>query len=490
MSLSPRLERFLTPSSPGAARSGPIVAVLAGAGITVSLMQTLIVPLIGELPVLLSTSAADASWALTSTLLAGAVATPVFGRLGDLYGKRRLMLACAALLTLGSLICALSSTLVPVVVGRALQGFGLPLIPLGISVMRDVLPPERLGSAMALMSSSLGVGGALGLPLSATIAQNTDWHALFWLSSAAGVVIGALLTAVVPESPVRARSRFDLPGTLGLTVGLVCLLLAVSKGEDWGWSSGTTLGLLAAAPVVFLLWGRWELRTPAPLVDLRVSAGRQVLVTNLASVLIGFSMYAMSLVVIQMLQLPESTGHGMGQTMIQAGLWMAPGGLTMMAVSPFAARLVATRGAKTSLVLGSLVISAGYALALTLMDAPWQTLIFTMLISAGIGLSYAAMPSLIMGAVPLTETAAANGLNSLARSIGTSTSAAVLGAVLAHMTVPFGPVTIPSEAGFRTSLAIGASTALLAALIALALPGRRTPPATPAPAEPEVKAAA
>lgn len=474
--------------SPHAERSGAIVAVLAGAGITVSLMQTLIVPLIGELPVLLDTTATDASWTLTSTLLAGAVATPVFGRLGDLYGKRRLMLACAALLTLGSLICALSSTLVPVVAGRTLQGFGLPLISLGISVMRDVLPPERLGSAMALMSSSLGVGGAMGLPLAATIAQSADWHALFWLSSAGGVLIGVLLLAVVPESPVRARSRFDLPGTIGLATGLVCLLLAVTKGQDWGWTSGTVLGLLAAAPVVFAVWGFWELRTDAPLVDLRVSAGRQVLVTNLVSVLIGFSMYAMSLVVIQVLQLPESTGYGMGQTMIQAGLWMAPGGLVMMAISPLAARLVAARGPKIALTLGALVISAGYALAALIMDRPWQMLLFTMLISAGVGLSYASMPALIMGAVPLTETAAANGLNSLARSIGTSVSASVVGVILAHMTVPLGPVSVPSEAGFRTGLAIGAVSALLAALVSLALPPRKSAPSLLL--EPPVKAAA
>jgi MFS family permease len=418
---------------------------------------------------------------LTSTLLTAAVATPVFGRLGDLYGKRRIMLVCAALLTLGSLVCALSGSLVPVVAGRALQGLGLPLIPLGISVMRDVLPPERLGSAMALMSSSLGVGGALGLPLSATIAQHADWHALFWLSSAAGAAIGMLLVTVVPESPIRARSRFDLPGALGLAAGLVCLLLAVSKGEDWGWGSGFTLGLLAATPIVLLLWGLWELRTPAPLVDLRVSAGRQVLLTNTASVLIGFSMYAMSLVVIQLLQLPESTGYGLGQTMIQAGLWMAPGGLVMMAVSPVAARLIAARGPKTSLVLGGLVISAGYALALFLMNAPWQMLIASTLISGGIGLAYAAMPALIMGAVPRTETAAANGLNSLSRSIGTSVSAAVIGVVLAHMTTPFGPVSAPSEAGFRVALGIGAGSALAAALIALGLPSRSTSPAAAEP---------
>jgi MFS family permease len=192
-------------------------------------------------------------------------------------------------------------------------------------------------------------------------------------------------------------------------------------------------------------------------------------------------MYAMSLVVVQVLQLPESTGYGMGQTMFQTGLWMAPGGLVMMAVSPLAARLVAARGAKTSLVLGSLVIAGGYTLATALMAEPWQILVFTTLTSGGIGLAYAAMPALIMGAVPLTATAAANGLNSLARSIGTSTSAAVVGVVLAHMTVPFAGTAIPSAAGFRTGLAIGAASALLAALVALALPARGRPSPVPAP---------
>ena len=148
-------------------RTNVIVGVLAAAGIMVSVMQTLVVPLIPDLPQLLHTSASNASWAITATLLGGAVATPVVGRLGDLYGKRRMLLVSTVLLVVGSLVCAPADSLAPVVIGRALQGFGMGVIPLGISIMRDVLPPERLGSAMAVMSSSLGVGGALGLPISA-----------------------------------------------------------------------------------------------------------------------------------------------------------------------------------------------------------------------------------------------------------------------------------------------------------------------------------
>src|SRR6266545_1765073 len=274
------------PTDPGVSgppRTGAVVAVLAFAGIVVALMQTLVIPLIPQLPTLLHASASDATWAITATLLAGAVATPVMGRLGDMYGKRRMLLVSLAMLVAGSVVCGLSDALVPMVVGRTLQGMSAGVIALGISIMRDELPAERLGGATALMSASLGVGGALGLPAAALLAQYTNWHILFWASAALGAVATALVVRLVPESAVRSGGRFDSVGAVGLSAALVCLLLAISKGGDWGWTSGVTTGLFGASVVVLLLWGRWELRHPQPLVDLRVTARRQVLLTNLAS---------------------------------------------------------------------------------------------------------------------------------------------------------------------------------------------------------------
>src|SRR5258708_3406972 len=270
-----------------------LVVTLACAGIVVALMQTLVIPLIADLPKLLHTRAANTSWVITSTLLAGAVSTPIFGRLGDMLGKRRMLLVSLGLLVVGSVVCGLSDNLAPMVVGRALQGVSIGVIPLGISIMRDEVPPERLGSAMAVMSSSLGVGGALGLPLSALIAQHTNWHVLFWSAARLGLLILALIRFAVPESPLRTGGRFDLPGAFGLTAGLLCFLLPIPKGGDWGWGSGTTLGLFAASAAILAGWAVWELRSDAPLVDLRTSTRRQVLLTNLASVLVGFSFYAM-----------------------------------------------------------------------------------------------------------------------------------------------------------------------------------------------------
>jgi MFS family permease len=450
-----------------------IVAVLAFTGIVVSVMQSLVIPLLLKLPVLLHTSTANASWVITSTLLAGAVAMPVTGRLGDMYGKRRIIFISLGLLIVGSLLCASTSSLVPMVIGRTLQGGAMGVIPLGISVMRDTLPQERMGSAMALMSSSLGVGGALGLPAAALVAQHFDWHILFISSAALGAITTILIAFLVPESPVRTPGRFDIIGAVGLTAGLICLLLAVSKGADWGWSSATTLGLLAAALVILLAWGVFELRVQQPLVDLRTTARRQVLVTNIAAAATGFAMYAMALILPQLLQLPKATGYGLGQSMIAAGLCMAPGGLMMMLVSPISARISQARGPKTSLMLGAAIIAVGYALGLVLLHAAWQIIIVSCVIGAGIAIAYAAMPALIMDAVPLSETASANGLNSLMRSIGISTAGAVIGVVLAHTAKPFGGFPLPTMTGFRTSFAIAAAASLAALLIAAMIPGSR-----------------
>ncbi|WP_432137710.1 MFS transporter [Streptomyces sp. bgisy154] len=454
----------------GRAPSAALVPVLAFAGIVVAVMQTLLVPVIKDLPQLLDSAPGDATWVLTSTLLSGAVATPIMGRLGDLYGKRRMLVASLAVMVAGALVSAVTSELATMIVGRTLQGFAMGAIPLGIGLMRDLLPRERLGSAMALMSSSIGVGGGLALPAAALVAQHTDFHALFYGAAGLGVLSIVLTLVVVPESPTRAEGTFDLPGALGLSAGLVLFLLPITKGGDWGWASGTTLGLFAASAAVLVLWGLYELRLQAPLVDLRTTARPAVLFTNLASIMVGVAFYVVSLVLPQLLQLPRSTGYGLGQSMVVAGLLVAPLGLTMMFTAPVYARLSAKYGPKVTLILGLLIIAVGYGAGLGLMSAAWQSLVIAVVLGAGIGLAYSSLPALIVGAVPASETGAANGLNTLMRSIGTSVSSAVIGMVLANTANDVGGVAVPTMHGFRVSFLIATAAVAVGLLMALFLP--------------------
>ena len=457
-----------------AARPGGVIATLALAGIVASIMQTLVMPLLTELPDILHTSASNATWVVTITLLGGAVFGPVGGRLGDLYGKRRMLLVCCVPLVLGSALCAVSSSLVPMLAGRGLQGIGMGVIPLGISLLRDVIAPERLSGAIALVSASLGIGAALGLPIAAAVVQYSSWRVLFWGAAALALAVALMIWFLVPGAPSHAAGqRFDVVGAVGLGAGVLCLLLAVSKGADWGWGSGTTLGLFLAAAVLVLAWVRWELRTRDPLVDLRTTAAPRVLLTNAASILVGFGMYAQSLISPQILQLPEATGYGLGRSMLAMGLWLAPAGLMMMLISPLGGRLTNARGPKFTLVLGSLVITAGYALAQLLIGSAWGLMVVGLVISTGVGFAYGAMPALIMGSVPLSETGSANSFNTLMRSLGTSSAAAVIGVVLAQMTNRLGPVSVPSENGFRVGLLIGGIAALAAAAVAALIPAAR-----------------
>ena len=221
-----------------------------------------------------------------------------------MYGPKPMLIACAIVMTVGSLIAASTSAWLPVVIGRALQGFGVPIVPLGISVLRTCVPPHRVGTAMGLMSASFGVGGALGLPLAAIIADHFDWHAVFWFAAILGAVSGVVFAVLVPRIPSASEDRLDPLGALGLAGGLVTLLLGISKGGSWGWTSATTMGMFAASIAIFAMFAWWQLRTESPIVDLRTTVKRPVLMTNAASVAVGFAMFALALIAPQILELP------------------------------------------------------------------------------------------------------------------------------------------------------------------------------------------
>ena len=448
------------------------VVVLCFGGLVASLTQTLVIPIQSELPQLLHTSSADAAWVITITLLAGAVAMPTAGRLADLYGKQRVLVVSAGLLLVASVICAMSDSLAPMLVGRALQGLAMGFIPVGISLMREITPPHLTGTAIAAMSATLGVGGAIGLPLSAFVAQNWNWHALFWVAAALAAVVMASAWFLVPHVSDAAPGRFDLLGAVGLAIGLVGFLVGVSKATQWGWGDVRTLGTMAAGLVVLLVWGRYQVRTREPLIDLRTTARLPVLMTNVAAVAIGFGMMAQAIVVPQLLQIPQVTGYGLGQTILAAGLWMAPSGLMLLLFAPVSARLMTLLGAKRTLMIGAAVLGTGYLVGFFLMSSSWELMLACIIASAGVGIGYAAMPTLILDAVPPTEAASAVGVNALMRSVGTTLAAAVMATVLTSSTHVFGGIAFPTESAFKWCFALGALAAFAGVAIAAFVPGR------------------
>lgn len=445
-----------------------VVAVLAFAGIVVSLMQTLVIPIIPHLPEYLNASASDTAWVVTATLLASAVAVPTMGRLGDMFGKRRLLLISLVLLVVGSIVGAMSSSLVPRHRTRP-PGTRGRRHPLGISIMRDVLPPKKLAGAVAIMSAAMGVGGALGLPIAAMIAEYANWHVLFWASAVLGGVVTGLILVIVPESTVRTGGRFDFVGASTLDR---------THHPAPGYLQGQRLGMDQRDNSLHACHRRHRIRrlrlvgtadSEATRQPTSVSASpgptdqRRLHRLRIRDVRLQHGLP-------QVVQLPEATGFGLGGSMLTAGLVMAPSGIVMMLIAPLSSKITNTYGPKITLMTGAVVVALGYAVGIFALHSIWQLIMVAVIIGAGTGMAYGAMPALIMGAVPASETGAANSLNTLMRALGTSFASAIAGVVLAQMTMSLGDATLPTENAFRVIMALAAGSALMALVLAAFLP--------------------
>jgi MFS family permease len=456
-----------------------ITIVLALSGTVVSLMQTLVIPLLPAFPGILGVTIDDASWLVTATLLSSAVAIPVFSRCADMYGKRKLMVLCLAVMAVGSVLAAVGGSFLWLIIGRTLQGFSLALIPVGISIMRDELAKDKLGSGVALMSATVGIGSALGLPLAGVLFESLGWLSVFWVSAAAGILLLVAVVLVVPESQVRTGGSFDYAGALVLSGALGSMLLAISKGGSWGWGSQPVLLLFLTSTVLLAIWVPYELKVSRPIVDLRTSGSRTVLLTNLASLMIGFGMFANVVLTTQQLQMPPSTGYGFGLSIMAAGLCMVPSGLAMVLLAPMSGRIIRSFGGRTALMVGAVVMTLSYVGRVFYHDSIASVVMASTAVGIGTAITFAALPTLIMGAVPVTETASANGLNTLVRTIGTSTSSAAIAAVFTSVTILIANSHFPSVDAFKNIFWLAALAAAASVLAAVFIPGGAGDPNIP-----------
>lgn len=451
-----------------------ITAVLCASGLAVAVLQTVVVPLLPDFPRLLSASPAATGWVLTATLLAGSVSNPICGRLGDLFGRRRMLLILLASATIGCFISGLATNLPVMLVGRVLQGVAMGVVPMGIAVMRDLLPAGRLQSAIGTMSATLGLGSAIALPIAAFMVSAWPWQSVFWMSGsiAALCLLGVWLWLPGTQRE-RGRGRMDIPGSIGLATTLICLLSVISFGGTWGWTSPTAIGLAVAGVVIGAGWVVHQWRVPHPLVDLRLMSSRGVALSNASGVMLGFAVNAMPLMFPMMITAPILVGYGLGWDVAMVGWILMPGGLAMMASGPASAAISSRIGLQRTLVLGGLLTAAGYALALPLLVGldPWLggilLLVSSVVADFGYGLGYATLSGLVMSFVPHHQTGAANGMNALMRSVGMTVSTAVIAAVLGArvMTVDGQPwATLPAMAGALVLTVVVATGAMVAAL--------------------------
>src|SRR3954447_2594835 len=336
--------------------------ILGLAALAFALAQTTLIPALPELMRALDTDASSVTWTLTGYLVAAAVFTPLVGRLGDIYGKRRMLVIALAAFAVGSVIAAVSANLWIVVGGRLVQGVGGGIFPLCFAIVRDEFPRERIARAIGLMSAIAAIGGGLGLVLGGVLVDHASYHWIFWLAAVMGVGAAVATQLLVPESPIRTPARLDLRGAIVLAGGLVLPLIAISQAHDVGWGSARTLVLIGAGLVVLALWGALERRTAEPLADIAALRSPPVLITNVTTLLVGFGMFGSFILIPTLAEAPTSTGYGFGGDAAGAGLLLLPGSVAMLALGPLSGIIGSRVGNKVPLAIGSLLTAIGLGL--------------------------------------------------------------------------------------------------------------------------------
>jgi EmrB/QacA subfamily drug resistance transporter len=462
--------------SPETARQhyGITLAVLATSALAYAVSQTMVAPALPEIQRAVGASQNSVTWVLTVYLLTASIATPVLGRLGDMFGKEKVLLWVLVGFGAGSVVAALSHTLPLLIAGRAIQGAGGAIFPLAFGIIRDEFPKEKVAQGIGLISATFGIGGGAGLVLAGVITDALNYEWIFWVAAIVIAGAAAMTHFFVPESPVRSASRrVDWWGAGLLSVGLASLLLGVSEGNSWGWSSARVLGLFVLAAAVLAVWVRFEARHPEPLVDMRMMARRGVWTTNLVGLLVGFGMFSSFIMIPQFVQTSTVAGYGFGASVIEAGLFMLPSTTVMLFAGPVSGWMGARFGSRIPLMLGTIISAAAFGWLALAHAQEWQFIVGTAIMGLGIGFAFAAMANCVVEVVSPTETGVATGMNTIMRTIGGSIGGQLAASIVTGSLIA--GTTFPRESGYAQAFAISAFVLVAAALVTLGIPrsGRR-----------------
>ncbi len=445
-------------------------ALLAIAAIAYALMQSLVAPALPDIQRELHTSVSGVSWVLTAYLLSASIATPLIGRLGDMYGKTRLLVVVLVLLAGATVVSALATSLPVMLAGRVVQGAAGGIFPLAFGIIRDEFPRERVAGAVGVMSALAGVGGGAGVVLAGPIVDHLSYHYLFWLPLIPIVLATVAIQLFVPESPVRVGGRVDWIGAVLMAAGLAGVLVAVSQAPVWHWLSARTLGLMALGLAVLVVWVWFETRIEDALVDMQMMRIRGVWTTNSVALLLGFGMYASFVLLPEFVETPVRAGYGFGSSVTGAGLFILPSTIAMLLAGAQTGRLEKRFGSKPPLLAGAAITGSSYVLLALARDERWEIYLAALLLGTGIGLAFASMVNLIIENVGPAETGIATGMNAVTRTVGGAFGGAAVASILS---ASVGASGFPTERGYTVAFAACAIALGLGVAVGMAIPQRR-----------------
>lgn len=432
-----------------------------------SLLQSMVNPVLPTIQAALDTDQATVTWVLTAYLVSASVFTPIIGRVGDKVGKERMLVVALAALAVGSLLAAVASSVGVMIAARAIQGIGGGVLPLTFGIIRDEFPREKVAAAIGTSAALLAVGGGVGLVIAGPLVEALSYHWLFWIPMIITTLAAVAAAIWVPESPERTPGRINVGTALLLSAWLVALLVAVSQGHHWGWSSPEIVGLFVVAAVLLPVWVVAEARSDQPLVDMQMMRIPTVWTVNLVALLFGMGMYSMFAFVPQFLQTPEAAGYGFGATVTQSGLLLLPQTVASFVGGVAAGRLATRFGSKPLLVIGAALTAIGtFGMAFAHSEL-WMVVAETTILGLAFGLAFAAMSNLVVAAVPQSQTGVASGMNTNIRTVGGAIGSALLATVVTAEVQPTG---LPVESGYTHGFLLLAITSTAAAVVAVLVP--------------------
>jgi EmrB/QacA subfamily drug resistance transporter len=452
-----------------------ILAVLCSAGVAYAVLSSAVIPALPTFQHALHATETGTTWLLTAFLVSASVGTSVIGRLGDMYGKERLLLWTLLILAAGTLLAAVSDSLGLLIFARVIQGVAGGIFPLAFSIARDEFPANRVAGAIGLMSSLLGVGAGFGLVIGALIAEHLGWHWLFWIPLIVTLLSAAATWKWIPESPIRAAGKINWTAATIMSVGMTVLLIGIAQTSVWGWGSPKSLALMVVGLLVVGAWVAMEAHSDNPLVDMTMMRIRGVWTTNLAAFLLGAGMYSSFIIFPEFAPLPKSTGFGFGASVLDSSLYLLPSAAGMVLLGSVTGKIARRFGSKFALVSGSAVTGFAFFWLAIQHAHPYDMLISAALLGVGIGLAFSALGNLIVGAVPPHQTGVASGMNTVMRTLGGALGGQISATFIAHNLIHG----LPALSGFTDAFWMATGFLIVCVCAGLVVPTTR-PAATSA----------
>jgi len=446
-----------------------IFAALAVGGLSYAVSQTMLIPSLPDIEAAFKATPSQTTMLMTSFWVSGAVTAGLFGRLGDMFGKRRMIAAQLMLFSLGCLVCAVSPSLRLMIVGRVLMGCAIGLFPLAYSLIRDELPPRRVVGAIALLAGLVAGGAAIGQSIGGLISDNAGFRTIFWISLVLGLLSIVFLLVCVPESPVRTGGRVDVVGAMLFAAGLAAPLIAIAETPSWGWTGTRTFALFAAGAVLLGCFAMYERRVDQPLIDIPTLLLPRIRTTNAATLFVGFGFFGFSTILSQFFQEPTRTGYGQGASATQAGLFLVPGLVLLMITAPLAGGLSSRVGPVVTFRVGVVLCTLALAAMTVSHDHQFEMYLWPAVMYMGTGATFGAMPTIILQAVPPERSGQSAAINMILRTAGSAIGVQLAATLI---TMSAGSAGAPTDRGYTTAFALATSAGIVALILALRIPRR------------------